>query len=79
MSGTTTMIAELPDSQNVSRQMNQQPQGGHIQNMMHQQPVSTQQVSNEFYGNISAQPQYPKNEVMGGDENLNYQPIIEHF
>ena len=78
MSGTTTMIAELPDSQNVTRRMSQQPQGGHIQNMIQQQPVSTQQVSNEFYGNISAQPQFPNNESGGGDENLNYQPINPH-
>jgi len=79
MSGTTTMIAELPETQNVSRQMNTHPQGGHIQNMIQQQqPVSTQQVSNEFYGNISAQPQFSQNESMTGDDNLNYQPINPH-
>ena len=42
MSGTTTMIAELPETQNVPRQTNTHPQGGHIQNMIQQQPVSTQ-------------------------------------
>ena len=46
----------------------------------------SQQISNEFYGNISAQPQFPQGQGQGqrfsmqeeGGANMNYQPINAH-
>lgn len=48
----------------------------------------SQQISNEFYGNISAQPQFPQQQGQGqgqrfsmqedGGANMNYQPINAH-
>ena len=64
MSGSTTQISELPDTGFVSQQQpipQPQPQS---------QGDSTQHISNEFYGNITGQPQG------GGDSN--YQPINVH-
>ena len=76
---STTRIAELPESNLSAPPVNiqniQQPTFPPIQQ---QQPVSTQQISNEFYGNISAQPQFPQNTHVGTDENLQYKPINVH-
>ena len=77
MSTTTTRIAELPDSSVSSKPINVQ----HMQQipmMEQQQPISTQQISNEFYGNISAQPQFPENSHINTDENVQYKPINAH-
>ena len=77
MSHSTTSIAELPQNNGQSQPVVQSMQT----NQMIYEPeqkvaVSTQQISNEFYGNVSAQPQYPPNQ--GGDDQLNYQPINAH-
>jgi hypothetical protein len=74
------MIAELPETNNTASVVNIQ-QSSHIprQHQQHQPPsISTQQVSNEFYGNISAQPQYPQQVNTGGEENINYKPMNIH-
>lgn len=74
---STTMIAELPDTNSIAAPVNIQQHQNHIP-AQHQQPaISTQQISNEFYGNISAQPQYPQ-QVSGGEDNLNYKPMNVH-
>lgn len=76
---TTTRISELPDMAANTGQINMQPTMPTLPSAPQQNaPISTQQVANEFYGNISAQPQYPQNTHMGGDENVQYQPINAH-
>ena len=78
MSASTTSIAELPMSNGgqVSQPKLPIPPPSNIQEPQQNAPISTQQISNEFYGNVSAQPQYPPNQ--GGDDQLNYQPINAH-
>tara|TARA_B100001287_G_scaffold276858_1_gene290202 strand:- start:6695 stop:7453 length:759 start_codon:yes stop_codon:yes gene_type:complete len=78
MSASSTMIAELPETNKVSAPVNIQQQSAQIPQMPQQNQVSTQQISNEFYGHISAQPQFPQQQSMGGDDNLNYKPINVH-
>jgi len=74
---STTMIAELPEINNMDAPVNIQQQH-HMPSSQQQQPISTQQISNEFYGNISSQPQYPQQVNTGGDDNINYKPINVH-
>ena len=77
MSHSTTSIAELPQNNGQSQPVVQSMQTNQMIYEPEQKvPVSTQQISNEFYGNVSAQPQYPPNQ--GGDDRLNYQPINAH-
>lgn len=80
MSTSTTMIAELPGTNSTSAPVNIQRQTSQIPQMPHQNQISTQQISNEFYGNISAQPQFPpqQQQSITGDDSLNYQPINVH-
>ena len=79
MAQSTTSIAELPqgpsNSQPIAQSMQTNPK---IYEPDQKVPVSTQQISNEFYGNITAQPQFPQNQSMTGDDQLNYQPINLH-
>ena len=77
---STTMIAELPKSGNTSLPPpNIQQQNAHIPQTQQHAPISTQQISNEFYSNISAQPQFPQQTTaISGEESLNYQPINLH-
>jgi len=81
MSNSTTMIAELPKTNNMGKSVNTIHQTGQIHQMPQQQqpvPTSTQQISNEFYGNITAQPQFSQQDTITGDDNLNYQPMNIH-
>jgi hypothetical protein len=82
MSGSTTMIAELPKTNNASMNpVNTSHQTGQIHQMPQRQavPASTQQISNEFYGNISGQSQFSQQPPeTAGENNLNYQPINLH-
>ena len=78
---STTMIAELPETNRSTGPVNIQHQSSQIPQMPHQSQISTQQISNEFYGNISAQPQFPQqqqNQSITGDDSLNYRPINVH-
>ncbi len=75
---STTMIAELPEINNMNTPVNIQQQHHMPSSQQQQQPISTQQISNEFYGNISSQPQYPQQVNTGGDDNINYKPINVH-
>jgi len=79
MAQSTTSIAELPQGPNNSQPIAQSMQTNQkIYEPDQKVPVSTQQISNEFYGNITAQPQFPQNQSMTGDDQLNYQPINLH-
>ena len=79
MSNSTTSIAELPQNNGTSQPVVQSMQTNQmIYEPEQRAPVSTQQISNEFYGNVSAQPQYPQNQGGVGDDQLNYQPINAH-
>ncbi len=79
MSNSTTSIAELPQNNGTSQPVVQSMQTNQmIYEPEQRAPVSTQQISNEFYGNVSAQPQYPQNQGGAGDDQLNYQPINAH-
>lgn len=82
MSTSTTMIAELPETNGISAPVNIQQQTSQIPQMPQQNQISTQQISNEFYGHISAQPQFPQQQQqqpsITGDDNLNYKPINVH-
>jgi len=77
---STTMIAELPETNRSNGPVNIQQQISQIPPMPKQNQISTQQISNEFYGNISAQPQFPpqQQQSITGDDSLNYQPINVH-
>lgn len=78
MATSTTSIAELPAS-NTSQQIQKIPipTNQNIQEPEQRGPISTQQISNEFYGHISGQTQYPQtNDQMEG--NLNYKPMNVH-
>lgn len=82
MANSTTSIAELPQTatgiQNL-RPSVQVPQGPQVQEPNQSLPVSTQQISNEFYGHISGQAQYPQQQPqMGGEDQINYKPINPH-
>jgi|SaaInlStandDraft_6_1057023.scaffolds.fasta_scaffold13891_3 hypothetical protein len=82
MSGSTTMIAELPKTNSAgTNPVNNSHQTGQIHQIPQRQsvPVSTQQISNEFYGNISGQTQFSQQpQGTAGEDNLNYQPINLH-
>ena len=79
MAQSTTSIAELPQGPSNSQPIAQSMQTNlKIYEPDQKVPVSTQQISNEFYGNITAQPQFPQNQSMTGDDQLNYQPINLH-
>jgi hypothetical protein len=85
MSNSTTMIAELPKTNNASANpINTSHQTAQLSQMPQRQtaPISTQQISNEFYGNISGQTQFSQEQQqqpgITGDDNLNYQPINLH-
>lgn len=78
MSASTTSIAELPDTNIQTQPVNTQQSVSFPSELPQQGPVSTQQISNEFYGNVSAQPQYPQNTHVGDEANLQYQPINLH-
>ena len=81
MSHSTTSIAELPQASGIQnlRPSVQVAHMSHIQEPMQSLPVSTQQISNEFYGHISAQPQYPQQtQHVADDDQLNYKPINVH-
>ena len=63
MEKSTTSIAELPQSSGIqnlrpSVQIPQVSQVSHVQEPNQNLPVSTQQISNEFYGQVSGQAQY---------------------
>jgi len=79
MSHSTTSIAELPQNstsyQPIVRSM--QP-NQMIYEPEQRVPVSTQQISNEFYGNVSAQPQYSQNQSSTSDDQYNYKPMNVH-
>ena len=76
---TTTRISELPDMAGNTGQINMQHTMHTLPSAPQQNvPTSTQQVANEFYGHVTAQPQYPQNTHMGGDESVQYQPINSH-
>lgn len=62
MSNSTTRISDLQDFDSV-------PSGKY-------KPQTTQHIANEFYGNISGQPQYPSNE--NDSTGQNYQPLNIH-
>mgnify|MGYP001391639458 FL=1 len=72
MATSTTSIAELPAS-NTSQQIQKIPipTNQNIQEPEQRGPISTQQISNEFYGHISGQTQYPQTNGQMED-NLNY-------
>ena len=55
MEKSTTSIAELPQSSGIQnlRPSVQIPQVSHVQEPNQNLPVSTQQISNEFYGQVS--------------------------
>jgi|SaaInl5LU_22_DNA_1037371.scaffolds.fasta_scaffold01454_9 hypothetical protein len=80
MANSTTSIAELPQSSGIQnlRPSVQVPGKPQVQEPSQNLPVSTQQISNEFYGHISGQAQYSQQPQMGGEEQLNYQPINVH-
>lgn len=78
MSATTTRIVELPDTNIASKPVNIQSSQSFLPIPEQNASVTTQQISNEFYGNISAQPQFPPNATNTGDENMQYQPINVH-
>ena len=85
MSNSTTSITELPQSSGIqnlrpSVQMPPNTQPSQIQEPDQSLPVSTQQISNEFYGHISAQPQFPQQQSQGmiQDDELNYKPMNIH-
>ena len=79
MSASTTSIAELPMSNGGqgSQPKLPIPPPSNIQEPQQNAPISTQQISNEFYGNVSGQPQYPPSNG-GVDDQLNYKPINVH-
>ena len=78
MATSTTSIAELPAS-NTSQQIQKIPipTNQNIQEPEQRGPISTQQISNEFYGHISGQTQYPQTNGQMED-NLNYKPMNVH-
>ena len=79
MSLSTTSIAELPQTANNTQPIVQSMQNAQmIYEPEQKAPVSTQQISNEFYGNVSAQPQFPQNQNMTHNDELNYKPINLH-
>lgn len=83
MSNSTTSITELPQSsgiQNLRPSVQVGPtQPSQIQEPDKSLPVSTQQISNEFYGHISAQPQYTQSQQsMIQDDEINYKPMNVH-
>lgn len=81
MSQSTTSIAQLPQNNGQSQPVTQSMQTNQmIYEPEQRAPVSTQQISNEFYGNVSGQSQYPQGQGQGmpGDDQLNYQPMNIH-
>ena len=84
MEKSTTSIAELPQSSGIqnlrpSVQIPQVPQVSHVQEPNQNLPVSTQQISNEFYGQVSGQAQYTQQQQSQmGEDQINYQPINLH-
>ena len=84
MAQSTTSIAQLP--QNVGNSHSIATPSMQTNKMIYepaqQNPVSTQQISNEFYGNVSGQPQYTQGQGQGqsmsGDDQINYQPMNIH-
>ena len=81
MSQSTTSITELPQNNGQSHAVAPSMQTNQmIYEPEQRAPVSTQQISNEFYGNVSGQAQYPQGQGQGmpGDDQLNYQPMNVH-
>jgi len=86
MAQSTTSIAQLP--QNVGNSHSIATPSMQTNKMIYEPeqraPVSTQQISNEFYGNVSGQSQYPQGQGQGqgqgmtGDDQINYQPMNIH-
>ena len=66
MSQSTTSIAQLPQNNGQSQPVTQSMQTNQmIYEPEQRAPVSTQQISNEFYGNVSGQAQYPQGQGQG--------------
>lgn len=79
MASSTTSIAELPAS-NTSQLVQKIPipTNQNIQEPEQRGPVSTQQISNEFYGHITGQTQYPQTGGHIDNDEINYKPMNVH-